>query len=122
MLMASTAGVFACLLQYAAAMAAHRAETRPQGIRHWASNLMLDVADSQMLTSIQPRLQPLITVLEKTPELAWGVLLSPLLLLLLGLLSSGSRKAARVSTVSQHGTCFTDGVEPDCINIRTAAW
>lgn len=90
-------------------MAAARTQTRPLGIRHWASNQLLDLAESQLLAPVKSRLQPLIDVLHHTPEVAWCVLLAPVVLLG-GVLMARRSTGSRVSTGSWVLTA-TDAVQ-----------
>lgn len=92
-------------LQYAAALAAAQASSRPPGIRYWAANMLLDLLDSQWFLQLQPQLQLLAATVQQYPEVAWAVLVSPLMLLL-GLAARVSSNYFKVSNIPKRQSMY----------------
>lgn len=64
-------------------MAAVRVANRPPGLKHWAANSILDLFELPLLSSLRPHAEPVLEALQLHPEMAWGALAAPLLLLAL---------------------------------------
>lgn len=82
-------------------MAALRADGISPGARRWAANFLADLADSRLLQPLKPHLQPVLGLLQDYPELAWQVVLTPGVLLVMLLVM-------RVRNRRKVGLCRTE--------------